>query len=263
VRDGAYAPILVAGALPPDTTAYLDALVARLQELLRGELVGVYAGGSLALGGFAPHRSDIDIAVVCRRSLTDDAKTRIAAALRHEALPCPARGLELVVYAEPTVRAASRDAGYELNLNTGRSMPYHFSPAPHDGAAHWYALDRAIVREHGVALVGPLPGSLFAPLPRQTLVELLAESVRWHAEAGVARADDAILNACRALRFAIDDTWVSKPAAAAWARPRVDDPALVDAALAARRDGRPLDRARVERLLRSVSTLLTRAPGSL
>ena len=32
-------------------------------------LVGVYAGGSLALDGYQPGRSDLDIAVVCRTAL--------------------------------------------------------------------------------------------------------------------------------------------------------------------------------------------------
>ena len=241
---------------PSPTATYLDALLGRLRGVLGHELVAVYAGGSLALDGYDPQRSDIDVAVVCRRPLAADVKARVAAAVRHEALPCPARGLELVVYAEPTVRAASREPGYELNLNTGRAMPYHFSPAPGDGAAHWYPIDRAILREHAIALAGPPASSLFGALPRAALLDVLAESVRWHLRAGTARADDAVLNACRALRFATDGAWVSKPAAGEWARGRVDDAGLVEDALEARSDGGPLDPARVERFLARVASVL-------
>ena len=69
--------------------AYLDELVRRLQELLGPELVGVYAGGSWALGGYEPGRSDLDVAVVVRKPLTDDVADRIVAELRNEALPVP------------------------------------------------------------------------------------------------------------------------------------------------------------------------------
>ncbi len=138
----------------PETTRYLQEVVRRLRAILGDELVGAYAGGSLALGGYDPGRSDVDVAVVCRGRLADEAKLEIVRALRHEALPCPARGLELVVYPESTVREATPDAGYELNLNTGRSMPFHLSLSPGDGEAeHWYGIDRAIVRDHGSSAV--------------------------------------------------------------------------------------------------------------
>lgn len=120
----------MSNAGPSETTSYLAALPGGLRELLGVDLVGVYLGGSLALGGYDPARSDVDVAVVCRGPVSDRTKREIAAALRHDSLPCPARGLELVVYPESTVRRATRDAGYVLNLNTGRSMPFHVS----DGA---------------------------------------------------------------------------------------------------------------------------------
>jgi hypothetical protein len=226
---------LATDTIPAEATSYLAEVVARLRTILGNELVGVYAGGSVALGGYDPARSDLDVAVVCRAALSDARKLELAASLRHEALPCPARGLELVVYPESGVRVATRDAGYELNLNSGRAMPFHLSLAPGDGEEeHWFAIDRAILREHGRVLVGPPPQRLFAPIPRSTLLGLLAESVRWHARHGVARADDAVLNACRALRYAAEGRWSSKQAAGEWGRERLADGALVVDALAAR-----------------------------
>jgi len=53
-RQGAGSPV----------APYLDELAARTQRVLGERLVGVYAGGSLALGGYEPGRSDIDVAVV-------------------------------------------------------------------------------------------------------------------------------------------------------------------------------------------------------
>jgi hypothetical protein len=205
--------------IPQATGAYLDELVAQLRAVLGAGLVGVYAGGSLALGGYDERRSDIDVAVVTREPLSETEKAMIVASLRHESVPCPARGLELVVYTAETAGSPTPAAGYELNLNTGRAMPLHASYAPGDGhAEHWYGIDRAILAEHGRALLGPPAARLFAAPPRSVLLEILAEAVRWHEQAGVARDDDAVLNACRALRYAAEGRWSSKQDAGAWAR---------------------------------------------
>jgi hypothetical protein len=140
---------------------------------------------------------------------------------------------------------------------------------PGSVARYWYVIDRVILRERGHALFGPSARELFAPLPRAVLLRALSESARWHAEEGVARDDDAVLNACRAWRFAAEGAWSSRPAAGAWARSSLDDQELVSEALAARHGDGRLDRDRVEALLRAsgeaspVGRCLTPAwPGS-
>jgi hypothetical protein len=51
-------------------------------------------------------------------------------ATRHESLPCPARGLELVVYRREAVQSTSAEPNFELNLNTGRSMTFRLDLEP-------------------------------------------------------------------------------------------------------------------------------------
>jgi hypothetical protein len=62
-----------------------------------------------------------------------------------------------------------------------------------------------------------------------------------------------VLNACRGWRFVEEGTWSAKSAAAAWARGRLEDPAGVDAALAARTTGEALDRAAVAAVVERVA----------
>lgn len=241
-----------------DASAYLRELTSRLRAVLGDHLVGVYAGGSYALGDYEPGRSDLDVAVVCRGALSRARKERIAAALSQESLPCPARGLELVVYRDETVRSGTVEPGYELNLNTGQSMPFVVSFAP-EGETHWYAVDRAVVREHGVALAGPPPAQLFAPIAPAALLERVIESIRWYAANRWAGADDAVLNACRAWRYACERAWSSKAAAGRWALERTGDPSLVEDALAARRGGVALARERADAFLDDVLRRLENA----
>jgi hypothetical protein len=196
---------------------YLAEIAARMRGIFEAELVGVYAGGSYALGDYLEGRSDIDVAAVARSRASRERKDAVVAALRHEALPCPARGLEFVLYDAAAVGTPSSEAAFDLNLNTGARMDFRVDYDPRGIEAHWFPIDRSILAQHGVALAGPPPAEVFAPLPRQRVVSILRESLRWHELGGAA---DAVLNACRAWRYAADGTWSSKPAAGAWARER-------------------------------------------
>ena len=223
--------------------AYLEELTNRIAGVRGDDLVGVYAGGSFALGDYQSGRSDLDVTAVVESRLSTEQKHALAAATRHESLPCPARGLELVVYRRDVVEVPSAEPNFELNLNTGRSMPFRLDLEPDANEQHWFALDRAILAAAGMAVLGPPAGDLFAPIPREVAIPLLRESLRWYLRED-APADDAVLNACRALHFAAEGKWASKPAAGAWAATRVADAALVADALAARTSGPAVDPAR-------------------
>jgi hypothetical protein len=222
--------------------AYLAALAGRAREVLGERLVGVYAGGSLALGAYEHGRSDLDVVLVVDARLSRETKEALVAALRHESLPCPARGLELVVYTRAVATSGGVGADFELNLNTGQAMPFRadFAFDPEVGS-HWFAIDRAIIRERGLAVTGPPTRDVFAQIPRSLLLPVVVESLRWH-EGGEALGDDAVLNACRALRYARTGSWTSKPEAGRWALEHgVGDAATIEAAFATREGGAAVD----------------------
>jgi hypothetical protein len=237
---------------------YLGELAGRLRRVLGDDLVGVYVGGSYALGDYLHGRSDLDVAAVTEATNALSTRRGVVAALRHESLPCPARGLEFVLYPLAAVHAPSVQPGFDLNLNTGARMEFRVDYQPDPDEAHWFAIDRTILAEHGVALLGPAPHDVFAPLPRDLLLPLLVTSLRWHSR-GAAGGDDAVLNACRTLRYAAEARWSPKPEAGAWALGRVGDPELVEQALAARRGARALDGERVAAFLSSVVAEVERA----
>src|SRR3954468_14204322 len=109
---------------------YLVALTRRLREVLGEELVGVYAGGAYAMGAYVDGRSDVDVAAVVAGALPEAVKQRLVEALRHDALPCPAIGLELVVYPRATVERPTALPGFELNLNTGARIGFRADFTP-------------------------------------------------------------------------------------------------------------------------------------
>jgi hypothetical protein len=175
----------------------------------------------------APTGPDAATSTVARREA-------IVAALDHDALPCPARGLELVVY-DAAGLASPDGPAYLINLNTGARMDRHVSFDPRENPRFWFVLDVAIGRELGRALLGPPPHELFPALPDDLVRRAALDSLDWWWAHGGHRAA-AVLAACTAWRWTAGEGWASKSAAARWAAARLADPAVVLAALD-RREG--------------------------
>lgn len=201
--------------------SYLAAVVDTARTVLGADLVGAYAAGSLALDAYQPGRSDVDVALVCRYPLDGPRKRALVSRLVHESLPCPARGLELVVYRQEIAHRGSPEPGFELELNSGPRMSFRatYSPVdrpPSDGL-FWYALDRSILRQSGRTLMGPPANETFAAISRAELRRLLMDALTWWLarpapsdEEPAPGADDAVLGACRALVRMRCGVWMDK-----------------------------------------------------
>jgi hypothetical protein len=234
-----YGATIGAVALPPAEALYLQAVVGRLAAVLGDGLVGVYPTGSVALGAYTPGRSDLDIMAVVAQPPPAPMLRGVAAQLAHDALPCPATGLEFVLYPRDVVATASEHAGYLLDLNTGRELKPKTSVDTAGAPRFWYVIDRAITAQSGVSLAGmPVP-DLFTSPPFETLRDVVVESMRIHAAQLGEHGDNAVLNACRALWFGAERRWYPKPAAAHWASaavPQFSD--LIESAIASYAAGR-------------------------
>ena len=211
--------------------AYLAELTARVRAGLGGDLIGVYLMGSAGAGGYVPGASDLDVWALVRAPVPEEAKRALPARVDQAALPCPARGLELVVSRFP----AGPEPVMELNLNDGPRMARHVALDASGEPRHWFVLDAAIGRQSGRSLWGPPPAEAFPPIPRSLQLAAIAESLDWYA----AHEPDnrkAALTAARALRYMAEGRWSPKEEAARWAAARRPDwAAQLDEALAARR----------------------------
>ncbi|MGW3592304.1 nucleotidyltransferase domain-containing protein [Streptomyces fungicidicus] len=237
-------------APPRELRPYLGELVDRTRAICGPRLVSVLAVGSVALGDYRHGRSDVDVTVVVDDSLPRRALPELAGALAHPALPCPAAGLELVVYPAGFAARPSGGAGYLLDLNTGPSLPERAAYDPGEGPAFWYVLDRSIAHQRGLPLFGgPVRGVIAAP-GRSAVLAALRASVREHAEGEGHVADNRVLNGCRSAVYCRAGHWFAKRAAAeavaaaepdfrplitdalrSFARPREAAPALPAAAV--------------------------------
>ncbi|NGM15445.1 nucleotidyltransferase domain-containing protein [Verrucosispora sp. CWR15] len=263
---------------PEPLRRYLSDLVAVADEVLGTELCGAYAAGSVGLAAYQPGRSDVDVALVCAGPLDHGVAEELVPRLRHEALPCPARGLELVVYRQAVARSGSPEPGFEVELNTGARMDFRVSygPAqrPSADGLFWYGLDRSILHQSGRVLLGPPAADAIADLAPDDLRRLVLDALRWWlarpvpaGEVPAPGAEDAVLGACRSWVRLRTGVWLPKVAAGRRlldeAGPLVDaDTAdLVQRSVAARDGGVPPTGAAARAFQRRVLADLAAAPA--
>ncbi|MFH0518025.1 aminoglycoside adenylyltransferase domain-containing protein [Streptomyces sp. M41] len=201
-------------SLPAELRPYLQELVHRTHSVCGAHLVSVIAVGSVALGDYRHGRSDTDVTVVVDGQLPGRALPDLATALAHPALPCPAAGLELVVYDAGFTARPSGEAGYLLDLNTGPSLPGKVSLDPAESPAFWYVIDRSVAHRAGRVLYGRPAREVIAEPARTDLLTALRASVREHSAGEGHLADNRVLNGCRSVHFCRTGGWAAKRRAA-------------------------------------------------
>jgi streptomycin 3"-adenylyltransferase len=205
-----------------------------LRDCLGPELVGVYLHGSAATGEAVPGRSDADLIVTCARPLSSGQRESFRALLVASVPPADLPAGDLAILTAGVAARPERPVRWEQVLRgeraAGRLIVTDLGGYPGD------LLDVEMARQRGVALVGPEPGEVFAPLPAAWVLAACAEELRkWAARRRYEDLASGVLNACRAWRYAEEGVLSSKAGGGAWARPRSASPQLIDAALAVRR----------------------------
>jgi Domain of unknown function (DUF4111) len=189
--------------------AYATAVAQEVTTASGGSLQAAYLHGSAVLGGWQP-ASDVDMLFVVAGETSAGALASIAgvlAARADRAGGCPGRGLECSVVTAKAAAAPRAPWPYLLRVvaePAGRRIQDGAdSPGDADLIMHY-----AVCRAAGHALTGPAPCDVIGQVPRQTILSYLAEELNW----GLQHAPEAyaVLNACRARVYMMDDEIVSK-----------------------------------------------------
>ncbi|WP_435279741.1 aminoglycoside adenylyltransferase domain-containing protein [Streptomyces sp. 1222.5] len=201
-------------SVPTEVRPYLTELVRRTRAVCGPQLTAVIAVGSLALGDYRHGRSDIDLTVVVEGPPPPAVLRELGDALDHRRLPCPAAGLELVVYAADFALVPSGEAGYLLDLNTGAQLPGRAAFDTAGAPSFWYVIDRSVAHQDGITLYGP-PASEVIAAPRPAdLYTAIRDSVREHGDGEGHLADNRVLNGCRSVVYCRTGRWLAKRDAA-------------------------------------------------
>jgi streptomycin 3"-adenylyltransferase len=221
----------------PDLSRYVEQALAASGL----EPIGVYVHGSLAMGCFYRAKSDVDLLVVVRESLSPAQRERVARALAERAATRPMLGdLELSVLTERQAAEGTREfevhySAYWTDRILAGQVDYAATNRDPDLAAHI-----SVVRRRGVAVSGPAPDEVFAPVPAE---EYLAAIEADLADVDlVAEPYYGVLNACRVLMVRESGAVVSKDEGGEWALTTLPEEhrGIVQQALRCYRSARPV-----------------------
>lgn len=200
-----------------------------MQAVLGVQLVGIYLSGSLALGDFNPDSSDLDLIVVTEETVTET--QLVALRQMHTDFSTSdspwAQKLEVIYITRAALQKAIPDTTLFPQFEKERGL---FLEALEDG---WLA-QCYIVREHGVALVGPAPKTLIPSVDLEAMRRGVAKIAEmWQADSQSEewlewlrlRANQAfvVLTLCRLLYTLETGKVASKPAAARWAQEQLGE----------------------------------------
>jgi predicted nucleotidyltransferase len=202
---------------PPSVHRQLEAVVAAAREVLGDGLIGVYLHGSLAMGGFNPSESDLDLLAVVRRPMTDDEKRRCWARLNrisgrksHRSRRMLPRSIEISFLTREQLDAWAHPARYDFRW----AEIWRFRDAA-DQRDPDLATHVMVARMRGVALYGPPPADVLPDVPRADYLD----SALTHVDRNLARRGlgiDDLLNAGRAMAAVVDGAVFSKEEGGRW-----------------------------------------------
>ena len=211
---------------PQKVQTQLKRLVAEIAEVSSNNLVGVYLHGSLAMGCFNPHCSDIDILVRLHETMTVEAKRQLGETLLElSGNPCP---IEISFLASRHIFPWRHPAPYDFHYS--EAWRDNFICALSSGEWQqwndeiWVDADLAahlmMCAERGICLKGFDIPDAFPAVPASDFRDSILGDVlsqEFGLGSDFRRPVYVVLNACRALAYLQQHLLLSKAEGALWA----------------------------------------------
>jgi predicted nucleotidyltransferase len=205
---------------PPTARAvsFAQHLAEVLPAILEDDLVGVYLHGSAATGCFNPDRSDIDLLVVARQTLSPEQRRAVAKLLlASSGAPYP---VELTVVTTGQLHPWRHPTPFDFHYSERRrasltqqladgELPSRELTDP-DLAAHI-----TVVRARGRVLVGAPINEVFPEVPAADFRQVILADLDWIGHHSTTIY--GVLNTCRILAYLDGQGLLSKAEGADWA----------------------------------------------
>jgi len=184
----------------PEARVQLDRLTDGLQKILGDRLQAVLLHGSLAMAGFDPLRSDLDVLVIVSRRPLDAQYEQLGHLLLEvSGAPHP---LELSLLLEDDLHSWRHPCPHLLHY--GESHRQAFEQAfnkPRQDADPDLAMHLTVARHRGVDLLGDWPTSNLPEVPAADFLSAIREDFLWAAGQPDQLTDYRLANACRTLAY--------------------------------------------------------------
>ncbi|CAG7644352.1 aminoglycoside adenylyltransferase domain-containing protein [Paenibacillus allorhizosphaerae] len=203
----------------------LDHIAATFKEALKGNVLGIYVHGSLAMGCFNPGKSDIDLLVVVKEKLSPQTMRQITKMTLklEEQLPA-ARGLEFSIILEKQLEPFVYPTPFEYHYSEYHREKYRadenyicggFEDA--DLASHL-----VVAYERGLTLYGQPLSELYGPIDKRVYAASILHDVEGFVQSILHDPPSYVepvyiaLNLCRVLYFMKKEVVSSKREGGEW-----------------------------------------------
>ncbi|MDQ1235112.1 putative nucleotidyltransferase [Paenibacillus sp. SORGH_AS306] len=194
-------------------------IIHLFQEELAHNLVGIYIHGSLAMGGFHPHHSDIDLLVIVQQKVSRSAKLHIAnRLLKLEEHLISSSGLEISILLENDVKQFVYPTPFEFHYSAYHREKYRTDKQyvcegaeDPDLAAHIF-----VTYDRGITLYGKEIKEVFVPIDPQWYIRSILADIEHVADDIVTSPVYFTLNLCRILFFLSENVISSKQEGGEW-----------------------------------------------
>lgn len=204
----------------------LEGIVDLLKKELSESLTGIYLHGSLALGGFNPGQSDIDLLVIVKERHEVDTYKRIASQLLliEKELEI-IKGIELSVVLESYADEFVYPTPFEFHYSAFHREKYKADTSYFCGgfedpdiAAHF-----TLIYDRGVVLYGKPIRDVFKPIDKQYFIHSIMSDIEGSLEGIADNPEYYVLNLSRTLCYMKESVISSKREGGEWALNVVPD----------------------------------------
>ncbi len=204
-----------------DTNIITTCFVDKSKEILQENLVGIYLHGSAVMWCFNPAKSDLDLIVVVKESMSDADKRVYMDMVVDINSKGPAKGIEMSVVKQSVCNPFIYPTPFELHFSIAHLDWYRNDPNDYvskmkgedkDLAAHF-----TIINHRGKCFYGTPIKDTFADVPAQYYIDSIWNDI---ADAEKEIADNPmymILNLARVLAYLRDGVVLSKKEGGEWA----------------------------------------------
>lgn len=198
----------------------LDKIKNHYIDILKLNLVGIYVHGSLAFECFHWDTSDVDLIVVVKEPLTNNAKEKLIQTVLDLEKLSPKKGIEMSVVLERYCNHFCYPTPYELHFSN-----MHKTSAQQDlkkycmcmyGKDKDLAVHFTIINKKGKLLYGKEINSVFEEVDKKYFVDSILEDIKDAKETIHSHPVYIILNLCRTLAYLQQDIILSKQQGGEW-----------------------------------------------
>ena len=216
----------------------LEKFVTGSRDVLGHNLNGIYLHGSAVMGCFQPGKSDIDLLLVVKEELSEEAKHQFMELVVELNKQATAKGLELSIVKENVCKPFVYPTPFELHFSVAHLGWYQGNPQDYiekmkgtdkDLAAHF-----TITYHRGQVLYGKAISEVFVPVPREEYLDSIWCDIENAAEEIAENPMYLTLNLCRVLAYVKEGFITSKQEGGEWGLRNIDKPefqTLIKAAL--------------------------------